>query len=336
MAAPDLLPLIDMPRAPFPAAVSPGMLCLALLLGVSEAGAAGPELEWQAPEGCPSADFIQSEVARIVKRPWAELESSWRAVRARVELVDGRFGSRVSLTADNGEVSERSVSVASCTEAAEVVVAILTAGIAPSTSQRTGSERSAESSATASTSVVPDAGGAAHDESAGLVPRPLLGAEVGVDLGTLPAAAPFAQLVGGVALGSFELLGSFGATGQVLGEAQGSSAGAQMSLLMGSLLGCLRPMESFVSPSVCAGVELGRLGASGFGTSVVRDDARFWSASLARGSLDLRVGESSKLSLGVTAVVPFRHLRVVLVPEEVHRTPTVAVRPWLGLGVRFQ
>lgn len=311
------------------------MLCLALLLGVSEAGAAGPELEWQVPEGCPSADFIQSEVARIVKRPWAELEGSWRAVRARVDLADGRFGLRVSLTADHGEVSERSVSVASCTEAAEVVVAILTAGIAPG-ARRTGAERSAESNATASTSGVNDAGGAREDESAGPVPHPLLGAEVGVDLGTLPVAAPFAQLVGGVALGSFELLGSFGATGQVLGEARGSSAGAQMSLLMGGLLGCLRPMESFVSPSVCAGVELGSLAASGVGTSVVRDDARFWSASLARGSLDLRVGESSKLSLGVTAVVPFRHLRVVLVPEEVHRTPTVAVRPWLGLGVRFQ
>jgi hypothetical protein len=52
--------------------------------------------------------------------------------------------------------------------------------------------------------------------------------------------------------------------------------------------------------------------------------------------VDWSIGEASILSIGATGVVPFRHLHVISSPEEVHRTPSVAIRPWIGLGLRFK
>jgi hypothetical protein len=298
------------------------------------AAADGLALEWSAPAGCPSAAFIESEVTRIVGRPWGELESSWSKVSASVVPESERFRLHVDLITATGGASERSVSAASCTEASEAVVAILTTGIAPS-DKRSGAEPSSPARPSRGRPEVADRERGAAAPGAVAV-RPVLGANLGVDFGSLPAAAPFAQLMAGVELGPLAVLGFVGATGRVLGQVEGSTAGADMSLFMAGLLGCLRITETRVSPNVCAGIELGTLAARGFGTSAPRDDDAFWSATLARGALDYRIGGASTVSLGVTAVVPFRHLRVVLSPEEVHRTPSVAARPWLGLGVRFQ
>jgi hypothetical protein len=61
---------------------------------------------------------------------------------------------------------------------------------------------------------------------------------LGVDLGTLAAVAPYAQLAGGLEWGRLSAVASATATGSVIGELDGSSAGAQMSLLMGGVSGC--------------------------------------------------------------------------------------------------
>jgi hypothetical protein len=166
--------------------------------------------------------------------------------------------------------------------------------------------------------------------------RPVLGASLGLDFGTLAAVAPFAQLTAGVELDRFVVLGSLGATGRVLGELDGAAAGAQMFLVMGGLSGCYRITQGNPVVSGCGGVEIGSLEASGFGAAEGRDGRAFWSASLAQGVLDWYITDASVASLGVTGVFPFRRLDVLLRPEEVHRTPVVAARPWLGLGLRFR
>ena len=132
------------------------------------------------------------------------------------------------------------------------------------------------------------------------------------------------------------MLASAAATGQVIGELDGASAGAQMSLLLGGLAACFRATSTQPSVGACAGVELGSLEARGIGTVDGRGGRAFWSASLARASLDWTIGEASVVSIGATGVVPFRHLHVISRPEEVHRTPSVALRPWIGLGLGFE
>jgi hypothetical protein len=317
----------------------PGALTtLALSVPWRNASAQRLDLRWHAPEGCPTADFIESEVARIVGLPWASIESSWREVSASVETRGNTFLLHVDLVAANGATSERRVSAASCTEAGEAVVAILTTGVAPH-QRRPEAERPAGVTlppVDAEPVTIADRVDASEAEPRAVPLTPVLGASLGMDFGTLPAPAPFAQLNIGLEWGRLAALAFVGATSPVLGEIDGAIAGAEVSLIMSGLLGCVRVIESRVSPVACAGIELGSLEASGYGTSAGRDGSAFWSAGLARGALDVAISDASTVSLGVTAVVPFRHLRVVLQPEEVHRTPTIAARPWLGLGVRFR
>jgi hypothetical protein len=57
---------------------------LALSMHDVKASTKAFELEWTAPDGCPTAAFIEAEVTRIVGRSWGELGVSWqRAVAAR-------------------------------------------------------------------------------------------------------------------------------------------------------------------------------------------------------------------------------------------------------------
>jgi hypothetical protein len=308
-----------------------------VLLAAPHAEAVSLGLTWSAPEECPPGGFVEAEVARIVGRPWAELAAEWREARASVLPSSGGYAVRVALVTPAGAEHERRVIAASCTEAAEAVVAILTAGMAPDGSNGQHrpaplDERPFEDADRADLPSVAAASSAGDGPSA----HPWVMANLGLDVGTLAAPAPFAQLAGGVDWGRLSAIAGVGATGRVLEELEGTSAGAQMALLMGSLLGCFRLIASNPSVSGCAGVELGSLEARGIGTVESRAGRAFWSASLARVALDWNVGAVGVVSIGATAVVPFRQLRVISRPEPVHRTPSVALRPWLGLGLRFE
>jgi hypothetical protein len=144
------------------------------------------------------------------------------------------------------------------------------------------------------------------------------------------------EIESGFGLGRFELLGAFGMTGKVLDEVRSSGAGAQMFLLMGSLSGCWQVTTGNPVLKGCAGVELGSLEASGIGTTERRDGHAFWSAGVAGGALDWQLTGASYAALGVSAVLPFRQLHVAMPPADLHRTSPVAVRPWLGVGLRFR
>jgi hypothetical protein len=329
---------------------------LASLLGARSARAAF-ELEWSAPAECPSADFVQAEVEKVVGRPWQELGQRWQRAQARVTPEGGGYRLHVTVLSHAGGSSERDVLAASCTEATEAAVAIFATGMAaeeqgsaggaaavPGASDSKRAEaveqpRPLPSDSLESVNVAPalsDEVRASSAVAAGPPLRPLLGARLGADLGTLSAVAPFAELTSGLELGRFELLGAFGITGKVLDEARSSGAGAQMFLYMGSLSGCWHVTSGNPVLKGCGGVELGSLQASGVGTAERRDGHAFWSAGVAEGVLDWHISGASYASLGVSAVLPFRQLHVAMPPADLHRTSPVSVRPWLGLGLRFR
>jgi hypothetical protein len=319
---------------------------LASLLSARTARAAF-ELEWSAPAECPNADFVQAEVEKVVGRPWQELGQRWQSAQARVTPEGGGYRLRVTVVTHAGGASERDVLAASCTEATEAAVAIFATGMA---AEETASAAGATSK-----------GAEAEEEPQPAAPRPrvagnppsdelgasaaagdgvpilaLLGARLGADFGTLSAVAPFAEVRGGFELGRFELLGAFGLTGKVLDEVRSSGAGAQMFLLMGSLSGCWHVTSGNPVLKGCGGVELGSLEASGVGTVERRDGQAFWSAGVAEGALDWHITGTSYAAFGVSAVLPFRQLHVAMPPADIHRTSPVAVRPWLGIGLRFR
>jgi hypothetical protein len=319
----------------------PTLLAGALLLAHVPARAAQPpvELAWQAPDACPRARFVEQEVARVVGRPWPELGSDWREARASVQPDGGGFRLRVHVVTRAGVAHERTVMAASCTEATEAAVAILSASMAPAEPEPAAPPAvgAASGAGAGGAAPSPDTDGPPLAGSGeGLPVRPVLGARLGLDFGTLARVAPFAQISAGLALGRFVASGFVGATGSVNGEVDSGAAGAQMFLAMAGLEVCLFVTRSNPALSGCGGVELGSLQASGFGTAERRDGRTFWSASLARAALDWHITATSVASLGATLVVPFRELVVLAPPELVHRTAEVAVRPALGLGVQFQ
>jgi hypothetical protein len=334
-----------------------------LLLRAPSAEAGSFALEWDAPKECPDASFVESEVTRVVGRPWQELGAQWRKVSATITAEAGGYRLRMSVVPHAGLESQRSILGASCTEATEAAVAILTAGMGlgdaragvvggetlagtagggqASTDGALSTDGSASMDGTASTEQAAplddgrsDTPAASERESAPA--RTVLVANVGLDFGTLAAVAPFAQLWGGFELDRFVLLGFVGATGSVVGEVGGGRAGAQMFLLMGGVAGCVLVTQSGPVVSGCGGIEVGSLEASGFGAAESRDGRAFWSAGVLRAALDWHITGPTVLSAGVNGVFPMRQLHVALNPEEVHQTPAVAVRPWLGLGWRFE
>jgi hypothetical protein len=305
----------------------------------ANAFAQGFDFSWDVPEGCPSASFIEGEVTRVTGQPWSELGAQWQRARASVIPVGNQFRLQVSVEKRGGGRSERSLSAASCTEASEAVVAILSAGMAANLPQERSTSQIVATSEPAA--VAPRSAPVIDSEprparAGGSEVRPVVAARLGLDLGTLSAAAPFAQLLFGAAVERFAVYGFAGGTGRVLGEV-GAGAGAQMFLLMGGALGCFELTRTTPIAAVgCAGIELGSLEASGYGGTGGRDGRAFWSASLGQGVLDWHITEASVASLGVGAVVPFRRLSVVLSPEEVHRVPVLSGRVWLGLALGFR
>jgi hypothetical protein len=326
------------------APLAPG-IGLALLFAAQSAQATPFELEWTAPSECPNADFVKAEVEKVVGRPWQQLGQAWQTAQAQVTAEGGGYRLRVSVVTHAGAASQRDVLGASCTEATEAAVAILTAGMAPGEGQTEGAPAEPAASAPELTASAEPRATDGSDQpgpalsaerDAGLPIRPSLGARLGVDLGTLASAAPFVEVMGGLALARFELLASLGTTGKVLGEVQSSAAGAQMSLVMGRLSGCWQITVGNPALKGCGGAEIGSLAASGFGIAESRDGHAFWSAGVAEGALEWHITDASFASLGVSAVVPFRQLHVALPPADVHQTSALAVRPWLGLGLRFR
>lgn len=322
------------------------------------------EFGWATPAGCPTAAFVEGEVSRIVARPWRELGGAWRRASAAISAeADGSFRLRVSIAFVNGSASERSVTAASCTEAAEAAVAILVAGIAPETASEAfasaqsasaapGAAEGSEAPETGSLAAGSDGARAGVEEpmpldvstpapgsgtpSSGSGVEPVLGAQLGADFGSLARVAPFAQLSAGIEIERFAIAAFIAATGSVDGEADITGAGARMYLLMAGASGCYAAAR--VNPVLwgCAGLELGSLEASGFGAAGGRDARAFWSAGFVRGALDWNITGAAAASIGLVAAAPFQRLRVVLSPEEVHRAAAVAVRPYVGFGVRFR
>jgi hypothetical protein len=136
-----------------------------------------------------------------------------------VSAIDRGYRVRVTVVTQAGVERERDVVAASCTEATEAAVAILTAGMAlddPTSFAESGADGPDSASAAASPPPAASAdAGARSIDSASLTDagdatpvHVLVGASVGVDIGTLAAVAPFAQLAGGIEWGRLSLLAS--------------------------------------------------------------------------------------------------------------------------------
>ncbi len=292
-----------------------------LLLAVAAPTAAAQSrlsLSWSAPAACPTSDAVESEVARLLVGPIPTGGSPIVATADATE-VDGRFELRLGTEVD-GERGERTLRADRCDELAAAAALILALMIDPEAVARaelppeetplpeeppapretpslgarlaaptvratiTESERAIEPARDVEIHAEPPP---QERPSESDVVSAMLGAGVGLDVGTLPSAAPAVVIEGGVGVPLIDgriravlLLPQSAANPMALPGVSG-----ELMAFTGSLMSCLRPIAEARAIGVCADLSGGAVWGTGRGVSEPLFGAGFWLA--AGGGLDL-------------------------------------------------
>lgn len=326
-----------------------------------EAFAQGLDLEYRAPEACPSAAEFRARVAQTLQRPLHELE---HLGRFQVTIAAGPDDYRLTVTSEvRDERGTRSLSGPDCNSVADAGALSIAMALSSAAEEPfAGAQRSAESGAGAPRSAESPAGGAppvlaprkvvaqGPAPSADRSPR-VPGAESGGpsrnvlalqllgDYGTLPRVAPGARLSFGrggqrwsARLGIEALLPT---THWADGEA--GAVGGRFWLGAGRAEGCLRAAgDARSSLDACAVFEAGALTGSGVGVDVSKQSTLVWLAPGLRvaGAWPLTTRHAQAVA-GVEGLVPLLSKRFTV---ENGRTALYHPARWVGrmdLGVAW-
>jgi hypothetical protein len=226
-----------------------GLAC-ALALGWSATARAtppaSPELEWDAPAGCPNREQVRRSIERWLQRSVEDVDARALRVHAEVQREGDHWTLALQLESPSGRAQAR-LTAKECATLAEVV----------------GMQ----------VALAADSAGTVYalDPAQARPRRDALRSAVRVLAGA--ATGPLPQLGG-----SFGLAGmlGFGAVRFELGVAYAPPAatsypslpevGARFSLFSGTARGCLEAALGALRLPLCVGVELGALRATGFGT----------------------------------------------------------------------
>jgi hypothetical protein len=236
--------------------------------------------------------------------------------------------------------SERTVLASSCEQAAEAAVAVLVTTLgepetAPPAAQPAVLPPSPAPAPAGVPPSEPPSSAAASRDAARI--EGSIGAAFGVELGTLPQPAAFAQLMGGVAWGRLLLRAEGAVALPVSAELEGTGAGAEIGFVRGTLTGCYRAPWTPGLLGACAGFELGSVSAAGFGVENDDPGSALWSAGVLAGVLRVNVAGPFAVSGGAELLVPFRSVEIVVRPEPpLHETYWVTGRFWLGAELVFR
>jgi hypothetical protein len=313
-------------------------VAFAFSLASARAAAAAPnsfELQWIAPEGCPTDADIRASVAELLHREPAPSADALH-VAARVEersegnwqcVVETRIGSRVG---------RRTIEVESCTAAAESTALIVALILDPEAGSRAVPPRAASTPAAAkrkqSTRDAPS-----RARGVGLSLGPL----VGLDVGTLPAPTYGLGAVGGTQLGSssFEI-------GLALWKAQRGGvpdltpeAGGSVGLIAGFVGICPALPIGRIDVGGCLAAELGRFQAEGFGVDESVTAGSRWIAVAAGPLARARFTKVVSLSLRTALFLPLDRPSFVVdvsgSAREFHQPNPVVGRALLSLDFRL-
>jgi len=306
-------------------------------------------LQWNAPEGaqCPSEAEVVAQVSQLV-------ESSRRGqrafVRARADVqrtFNNRF--RVELTTEvEGRAGHRAIEEQSCQAMAEATVLILAWMIDPKAGgvpQSSGGDappsvRSDLPRKRASQPLGPLPTRAAQVPPQGGEWQPVFGVEMLADGGTLPSPALGAALAAGLRSDRLQLTARGALFNSVEARLADSKATVGASFALSSVRAeiCGSPIGAAASWRIaaCAGPELDRLVAHGFGVDTPRSAVVTW-LSLALGAeARFRLAGPFELAAALGLILPTRRERFGLDGLGILHRPAVASgRASLGLYLAF-
>ncbi|MBX3130614.1 MAG: hypothetical protein KF718_28100 [Polyangiaceae bacterium] len=320
--------------------------CFGLLAGAwltaGPARAGEPiELEWSAPDGCPTRQDVLSRAAALL----GQTESEQRILaRGRIRAAEGEFELELETVTSDG-TGRRRLRAGQCEELAQPAALLLALAVNPAVTapEPAPPEPTPEPAALDST---PPAAAPAAPVAPPRGPRPAEGAResrwaarlglgVAGDVGALPTPAPGIAGSVGAALGGTTLEARLTVLLEQRTEVGGGRGGA-FTLTTGGLSACHDVAAAPVLLAPCLGVEVGRLSGAGFGVTEPGSGSALWVAGLA----GLRGVEALTDGLGVWVgaelVVPVGRPEFVLENVGVvHRPARAGGRAAIGAEVRF-
>ncbi|WP_438025566.1 hypothetical protein [Sorangium sp. So ce233] len=322
------------------------------------------DLRWTAPADCPAGAAVEAEITRLLGDQSPASNGTLRAAGTIAPAGSG-FALYIELSRD-GWKSARTVRGATCRALADAGALIVAMAIDPEVATRSGPVATGDrsSAATRPANPAPEPPAAAARTAEPTPPRglaesvspttererptegaaeraPLLRLGIGVmsDLGTMQGVSGAIEPWAGVVVGParFEAGASFW-PGTTAESAARPRSGGTVDLIAGSLTACvlLPPIARAVRPHFevgvpCAGIELGRMHAEGYGVSDPGDGSTLWVALRGGAAAAWVVAPWMRLRLRLEAVVPLKRPRFVLEGVGDVHEPSVAARAALGL-----
>lgn len=316
---------------------------LVSLLGVtfaaSPASAETAAFAWDAPPGCPDRERAMVELERVVG-PDAASNPVLALLSVRIVPEAEKYRLVIVVRDPTGAESERTLVANDCEQASQAAVAIVATTLGVTRAPQAAGAATSPVGQTQTTKAPPN-------EARPEVSRPplaraerrlagSLGASFGVELGALPHAAGFAELSGGIGSRHFGVTLALGATLPAQATLEGTTVGADLTLLRATFAGCYRSGRRAWALGACLGAEAGSLHAAGFGLQSSHPGSAFWSAAVLSGTGEWRLSKRVGVRAGGAAVVPFRQVEIVVAPAPpIHESAVIGARFWLGIGFIF-
>ncbi len=338
------------------------------MVGLAALAAAGPAradeapeepivLQWTAPPGCPKERDVRAEIERVLGGPPDAASRRYLRAEARASRRGESF--HVHLVTDlGGVIGERDFDGPTCSAVANAAALIVALTFDPDALARR-SEPPAPPPPPPKP--VPEAVVPAPPIPPPPAPPPPPHVDPAPPPPPVPVAAPpdrprlaLGLLVAASAGALPRVAGSFGGQASVLAGrfradlssayvlpqtatlAARPTAGGDFHLIAGDARGCYAVVRAPLEVSPCVGLEVGSMGATGFGVRSNGSGSALWVAPLAEAALALPVGThfAARLDLGVLAPIerpPF----VLAAAGTVYTAGAVAGRATVAIEVRF-
>jgi hypothetical protein len=322
-------------------------LAAARSAGQPAAGAALLELDWDAPNGCPSKEVVRGRIDELLQGP----PTIRTVVFARATRVGAHDWRMVVATRVGSASGERTLRASSCRELADATALVVALAIDPERvaayEAHASGERSDASAAPPSPGVdaaPPPEAAAARSSSVEPPPAPkahtappsvFVGERTVIGLGVAPGIAGGASLVLGWERGPWQLDLAGAAWSPRRQSLDGApSVGGRFTSYEGALRACVRIAQAKAQPFACAGAEVALLEARGYGVDHPSSSARSWIGPSAGLAFAWAFAPSWRLALDVSGAVPLMRPPFVIDAERtIYRPAAASFEGGLGLDL---